>query len=100
MEKTIIRYTHGYKIHVPNFLEEWFQHGTQENQKQALNIPFNIFVKYLHSVVERCTEINDPVLNGLMTEMALYSIGDPESKVYDVNKAEAIIQHGIKTKTG
>jgi len=93
-EKIIIPFKHGFKIHVPNFLDEWFNNGTENRCKGALHVPFNIFNKYLVSIVERCIEINDPVLNRYMVEMALYSVGDPESKDYDQNAIDETIRIG------
>ena len=81
-------------VHVPNLLSETFINACRPKDLAALQIPLNIFVRYLNSVAERCAELNDPVLDRLMTEMSLYSVGDPEDEDFDPELKEKIIQRG------
>lgn len=85
------RYTHGFKIHAPNLLKEVTNHGLQDNSG-VLFIPMNILRKYLVSIGERCSQINDPILNKLMVEMAIYEVGDPESEIYDPKIIEQVFK--------
>ena len=96
-----LEYTHFFKVHVPNLLNETFTAAVRPEDLQALRIPLNTFVKYIYSVAERCAEINDPILNRLMVEMALYEVGDPQSKNYDPKKIAEIIKKtkNVKSKT-
>ena len=98
--KILVPYTHGFKIHVPNFLDETFNRGLIESCKGALSVPFKIFNQYLVSIAERCIELNDPILNRYMVEMALYSVGDPEHPDYDqgvVDETIRIAREYLKT---
>lgn len=73
---------HQFKVHVPRLLEEVTNCGIPRTMG-VLKVPLNMFQKYLVSVSERCAEINDPVLNKLMCNMALYEQSDLGSKYYD-----------------
>ena len=61
-QKLEIPYTHGFMVHVPNLLSETFINACRPKDLAALQIPLNIFVRYLNSVAERCAELNDLVL--------------------------------------
>lgn len=61
-----------------------------------LHIPLNIFQTKLAEVAQRATELNDPVLDGLMAELALYSVADPDDPEYNAKVAERTIKRGRK----
>jgi hypothetical protein len=86
-----------FKIHVPQFLKE-VSNCAISDKSGVLFIPLNIFRTYLGLVAQRCSEINDPVLNKLMCEMALYEISDPESKDYDHELTQQTIDKGKVTQ--
>jgi hypothetical protein len=48
-----------------------------------LKTPVNIYGRILAQVAERASELNDPIMNGLMCRLAMYEISDPNSKEYD-----------------
>ena len=93
-----LEYTHFFRVHVPNLLNETFTAAVRPKDLQAIRIPLNILVKYIYSVAERCAEINDPILNRLMVEMALYEVGDPHSKNFDPKKIAEIIEKAKNLK--
>lgn len=70
---------HEWKTHTPGLMKE-----VMLNPGCAiLAKPINIFLLTLASVAERASLINDPVLNKLMMQLALYEMADPYSKEYD-----------------
>lgn len=79
-----------FKIETVSFLEEWFNAGTQPKIKSALHIPFQIFLRYLARIMQRCSELNDPVLNKIMCDMALYEQASKYSKEYDKEMVEEV----------
>lgn len=96
-------YTHGFKVHVPNLLNETFINAVRPKDLCALRVPLNIFCKYLDSLATRCSELNDPVLNRLMVEMSIFTVGDPESEDFDHDVAIEVIKKGqefIKNQKG
>lgn len=86
---------HGFKVHVPNLLEETIMKGLTPMERGALHVPLNVFIKYIRSVAKRCTELHDPVLDRLMCEMSLYEEADPTSKDYDPKMVNKVIQRHI-----
>ena len=85
-------YLHKFRVHVPNLLDELLNNGLKPSVAGSLRIPLSIFVRYLHSVATRATELNDPILNRIMVEMALYTVGDPHSEDYDMEKIQEVIK--------
>lgn len=61
-----------FRIHVPNLLHEIAL--LNPNGGGVMKIPLNIFRIYLAKVAERAIQIDDPELNILMLEMALYEV--------------------------
>lgn len=78
-----------FKINTPQFLKEVFN----ENPKLGVvfKIPANIFREYLIQIANRAAELNDPKLNAIMCQMALYSIADPYSPEFNKSITEKII---------
>lgn len=64
----------------------------------ALKVPLVIFGNLLAEVASRCAEVNDPVLNGLMAQLALYEVTDPCSRQYDSTIAEGLITEKQRLK--
>lgn len=58
----------------------------------VLRAPLHIFANLLNQVATRASQLNDPVLNGLMAQLALYEIADPYSPHYDREIAEGLIK--------
>lgn len=84
-----MNYTHGFKVHVPQLLTEVADSGLAQNMG-VLKIPLNMLRKYLLSVTERASQLNDPILNKLMCEMALYDEADPQSEHYNPKLVEQV----------
>ncbi len=82
-------HTHTFKVHVPQLLTEIADSALAQNSG-VLKIPLNVLRKYLLSVAERCSELNDPILNRLMCEMALYDEADPQSEHYNPEMIEQV----------
>lgn len=89
--KTIENVNLEFKINTPQFLKEVFD----ENPKLGgiFFVPANILRNYLIQIAERASELNDPKLNAIMCQMALYSIADPYSNEFDGLKTEEIIKN-------
>jgi len=56
----------------------------------VLHIPLQILAHQLGQVATRAAELNDPVLNSLMCDLALYEIADPYSKEYAPDRVAKI----------
>jgi hypothetical protein len=48
----------------------------------VIKVPINTFCNLLAQVAQRCTEINDPVLDKLMFDLNLYELPTPTTKEY------------------
>lgn len=79
--------SHNIKLHTPRFLQEVFLNLKNEG---VLKVPVNVMRLFLLEISERCTEVNDPILNDLMIRMALYSVGDPDSEDFDQQLCDEI----------
>ena len=75
-------YIHGFKVHTSGLLTEIADAGLYRGMG-VLYHPMNIFRRYLISIAERASELNDPILNKIMADMTLYEAVDPKSKDYD-----------------
>ncbi len=73
---------HGFKIDTVGLLTEIADSGLAKNMG-ILKIPLNTLMRYLRSVATRASQLNDPILNKIMCDMALYEIASPSSKDYD-----------------
>lgn len=71
-----------FKVHTPNLLKEIVEYALPKNNGM-LFVPINQFRQLLIKVAERCSELNDPVLNKLMCQLTLYECADPDSKEYN-----------------
>jgi hypothetical protein len=65
---------------------------------QVLAAPVNIFQGILASIAARASELNDPIMNGLMARLALYEITDPYSSDYDQETTTRLMVEGIKAR--
>lgn len=75
-----------WKIHTSALLEE-----ISKRSGQAIyRIPLSMLGKVLFNVGQRAAELNDPVLNALMCQLAIYTIADPYSPDYDPHRVEEI----------
>lgn len=70
-----------FKVHAPALINEITECALGVN-REALRIPIQIFKSHLAKIAERCSEINDPVLNKIMCDMAMFEEADPYSKDY------------------
>ena len=77
-----------WKVNTPAFLKEI---GGNPGLS-TLRVPLQIFANLLGEVGERCSEINDPILNGLMAQLAIYEIADPYSKDYRREESNCLIE--------
>lgn len=78
-------------VHTPNLLQEIMNNpGTG-----ILSKPLTIFSRILAEVGERAAELNDPKLNALMCRLTIYSVADPNSPDYDLEKVKEVYQKAI-----
>lgn len=86
---------HGvmWRVHTKGFLERVLE---LTNTTNVMVIPAHIFDDLLRRLAKRCSELDDPILNGFMCRLALYAIADPESDEYDSRKAEEIMRRAAE----
>jgi len=70
-----------FRVDTPKLLKEIADAGLVQNAG-VLFIPLNVLRTFLTQVSERCSEINDPILNRLMFDMNLYELPSPSTKEY------------------
>lgn len=83
-----------FKICTPAFLKEVFDNNPTLGG--VLYVPVNILRGYLIQIAERASELNDPKLNAIMAQMALYDECDPYSKDYDEKRTMQTISKKYK----
>jgi hypothetical protein len=83
-------YIHPFRVHVPQLLNETFGDAVRSKDLEALKIPLNEFIKYLRTLTERCSQLNDPVLNKIMIDMTLYEQSDLLSKEFDQEMVDQV----------
>lgn len=54
-------------------------------------VPANTLRLYLIQIAQRAAELNDPKLNAIMCQMALYSVADPYSPEFDKEITRKVI---------
>ena len=64
----------------------------------ALTMPWRITYQKLLDVATVAARINDPELNLLMCELALYTIGDGYHKDYDPDLVDRIREEALKSR--
>lgn len=57
-------------------------------------MPIQIFGNLLHQTASRAAELNDPKLNALMCQLALYAVADPSQKEFDITVVNRVITKG------
>lgn len=77
-----------FRIDTPSFLKEVIENSGQRMYAMA----WNIFRDRLSDIVERATELNDPILNALMLRMTLYE-ANPRSISDLIEQQERIYQN-------
>ena len=70
-------------LHTRRLIEELTQSSMRHQELATLRIPLNALIGCLNRLPEIASEIDDPRLNVLMMQMALYSVADPEHPDYD-----------------
>ena len=79
----------SWKVNTPALLKEILGN----NEAAMLRVPLTIFGNLLGEVGARCAEIDDPILNGLMAQLAIYEVADPYSPNYNKELANHLIEH-------
>lgn len=72
-----------FRINTPSFLKETISAGLKPNQLE-LKRGFKVLVSFLGQLGKRCAEIDDPVLNRIMFDMALYDLPEPTTKEFEI----------------
>jgi hypothetical protein len=70
-----------FRVNTPMFLKEILDNYPGVGGG-AIRVPILVFRDLLTEVAQRCTEINDPVLDRLMFDLALYDLPSPTDKKY------------------
>lgn len=81
--------SYNFTLHVPNLIKEIVDCGLDQRQGILLK-PIEMFRKYLYGIAERCSQINDPILNKMMCDLALYSQADPQCDNYDQSMIDQV----------
>lgn len=71
----------NFRVHTPNLLKEIINCAIPISSG-VLKVPLNEFQKCLARVADRAIELNDPILNKLMFDLALYDDCEPNGKNY------------------
>lgn len=88
-------------VHTVRLLDEIQNNATRPKDMAALQIPFDYFRALLHEVAQRCTEINDPVLDILMIKMTMYSVANPDMPDFDQEVVKQFLESDLcKEKFG
>jgi hypothetical protein len=80
---------HGFKIDAVALLTEIADCALYPKMG-VLKVPLNILLRYVDSIATRASELNDPILNKIMCDMALYEVANPSSKDYDASVLEQV----------
>lgn len=75
-----------WKIHFPALMEEIAKNSRQP----ALMVPIRLLRSTVAEVAQRASELNDPIMNELMSRLALYEVADPYSPSYDAKVVKQI----------
>lgn len=65
--------------------------GNHNNQMAIMARPLEIFSAILYEVGERASELNDPILNGLMCRLSIYAVADQYSPDFNPEIVEKVI---------
>lgn len=92
--------TFHFRIETMAFLNEIVDNALVKNHG-ILKTPLNVLRVLLGQVAQRCAEINDPVLNRLMFDMALYELPRPTDPEYNkiMKKLYAAEKKFLKSKS-
>ena len=82
-------------VHTVRLLDEIQNNATRPKDMAALQIPFDYFRALLHEVAQRCTEINDPVLDILMIKMTMYSVANPDMPDFDQEVVKRFLESDL-----
>jgi hypothetical protein len=81
-----------WRVNTPGLLREI----GSNNAMSVMSKPLMIFARILGEVATRASQLNDPKMNALMARLALYEITNPESKEFDREKTEQLINMSYK----
>jgi len=72
----------NFRVHTPNLLKEITDFSSSNGLPGIFFIPINQFRILLLKVAERAAELNDPILNKCMFDLALYDNCEPNNPNY------------------
>lgn len=84
-----------FKVNTPQLLKEI----TTNPLGAVMRIPLNIFQNLLGRVAVRASQLNDPELDKLMIQLALYAVGDPYDTEYDPKVVSKYMKMKFNQKT-
>lgn len=100
MDETLLKDelgTHGFRINTVALMHEIVDCAIPDTGG-ILKIPINILMRYLDSIATRASQLNDPILNKLMCDMALYEVSDPYSKEFDQKVVDEVDKKAAEYK--
>lgn len=78
-----------WRVNTPGLLKEIVEFTLEGG---AFVVPLNILQGVLSEVAARAIELNDKELNKLMIRLSLYSIADPKSPEFDLEKCTEYLE--------
>ena len=91
-----------FRVDTPALLKEIVDNAIGATPNMGiLKFPMNTFRNLLCEIAQRASEINDPVLNRIMFDMALYELPKPTSKEYGdlMDKIYSAEEEYLRNKT-
>ncbi len=83
-----------WKVHAAGLLQEILN-----NEGTAILVkPLQIFMGILREIGERAAELNDPELNALMCQLAIYEVSDPKSPHFDGETVAQVFREAESAK--
>ena len=86
-----------FRVHTAKLLNEVVDNAMPKSMG-VLKIPLNVFRSLLIEVGERAAELNDPELNALMCDLAIYGVADPDDPEYNPEILKEVYQKANQSK--
>jgi hypothetical protein len=72
-----------FRVNTSELLKEIMSNFAGDRNGGVLFVPINTFQNLLAQLAQRCTEMNDPILNRICFDLALYELPSPTSPEYN-----------------
>lgn len=71
-----------FRCDTPKLFKEIVECTLSQGKNGIFKIPLSVFFNLLTNVAYRASQINDPIMNKLMFDLALYELPSPTSQEY------------------